>query len=332
MKLLMLGGTKFVGRHLVEAALARGHELTLFHRGRTNPELFSELEVIRGDRDHDLDRLAGRSWDAVIDTSGYLPRLVSASARRLSETVERYVFISSISVYGTGVSPGADETTPVLSLGDPTIEVVNGETYGPLKVLCEAAIEAELPGRALHVRPGLIVGPEDPTDRFTYWPCRVARGGEVLAPGDPRQPVQFIDARDLAAWIVRQVEAKATGVYNATGPREALGMGAFLEACRAALGKDARFTWVDEAFLLEREVRPFSELPLWMPAAQAGFSAISSRKAQEAGLTYRPLAETIQETATSRQGRGEEWQAGMASGREQELLAAWSKAHERRSV
>lgn len=333
MKILVLGGTKFVGRHLVEAAIARGHTLTLFHRGQTNPGLFPDVESITGDREHDLGRLAGRHWDAVIDTCGYVPRLVGMAARALADAVDRYVFISSISVYGSDVAPGATEATPLLPIADPTVEVVNGETYGPLKALCEAELEATLPGRGLNVRPGLIVGPEDPTDRFTYWPHRLARGGDVLAPGDPNQPVQFIDARDLAAWIVRMVEARETGSFNATGPNLPLTMEAFLSGCRDALGSDARFTWVDEAFLREQGVRPFTDLPLWLLKESPGFSAIDSRKAQAAGLRTRALSETVRDTAawagnTPWEGR----LAGLSPGREWEVLRAWNEAKQAQGV
>ena len=333
MKILVLGGTKFVGRHLVEAAIARGHTLTLFHRGKTNPGLFPGVETVSGDRESDLERLAGRRWDAVIDTCGYVPRVVGMAAKALGDAVDRYVFISSISVYGTAVAPGADEATPVLSLADPTVEVVNGETYGPLKALCEAELETTLPGRVLNIRPGLIVGPEDPTDRFTYWPHRIARGGEVLAPGNPSQPVQFIDARDLAAWIVRMVEARETETFNATGPNEPLTMEAFLEACREALASDARFTWVSEAFLREQGVQPFSDLPLWLPSESAGFSAIDCRKAQRAGLKTRPLSETVRDTAAW--SRGGDWEgrlAGLSPRREQDVLAAWKSTIQQQEV
>jgi len=333
LKILVLGGTKFVGRHLVEAAIARGHTLTLFHRGQTNPGLFPGVEVVTGDREHDLDRLAGRRWDAVIDTCGYVPRVVGMAARALAEAVDRYVFISSISVYGTEVAPGADEATPLLSLDDPSVEVVDGRTYGPLKALCEAELEAILPGRVLNVRPGLIVGPEDPTDRFTYWPHRLAQGGEVLAPGDSRQPVQFIDVRDLAEWIVRAVEDGLVGPFNATGPHDPLTMEDFLTGSREALASDARVTWVDEAFLLAQGVRPFTDLPLWMPRASAGFSAISSRKAQRAGLRYRSLAQTVRDTEAW--ARGQAWEgrkAGLSPDREREVLAAWDEAKTKQGV
>ncbi len=208
MKLLVLGGTVFLGRHLVEAATARGHSVTLFNRGQHNPELYPEVEKLRGDRDSDLSALQGRRWDAVIDTCGYLPRAVRASAELLADAVDHYTFISSISVYADFHTPAMDESAPVGTLADETVEEVTGETYGPLKALCEQAAERALPGRVLNIRPGLIVGPHDPTDRFTYWPVRVARGGEVLAPGRPHVPVQVIDGRDLAEWTVRMVEAR----------------------------------------------------------------------------------------------------------------------------
>src|SRR5688572_29497367 len=197
MRLLVLGGTKFLGRAVVEAAVARGHEPTLFHRGLTNPGLFPDLEHLRGDRDGGLAALQGRTWDAVIDPSGYVPRIVRASAELLADAVEHYTFISSISVYPSFPTPGMDESSPVGTLEDPTVEDVPAH-YGPLKALCEQAAEAAMPGRVFHVRAGLIVGPNDPSDRFTYWPVRVAKGGDVLAPGSPERPVQIIDVRDLA--------------------------------------------------------------------------------------------------------------------------------------
>ena len=189
MNLLILGGTVFLGRHLVEAALARGHAVTLFNRGQHNPDLFPEVERLRGDRDGDLQALEGRRWDAVVDTCGYVPRVVRASAEMLAPNVDHYTFISSISVYADTSKPGIDEQAPVGTLDDPTTEEVTGESYGPLKALCEQAAEAAMPGRVLNIRPGLIVGPHDPTDRFTYWVRRVAEGGEVLAPGNPHAPV-----------------------------------------------------------------------------------------------------------------------------------------------
>src|SRR5512136_1410936 len=217
MNLLIIGGTRFVGRHLVEYALARGHTLTLFNRGQSNPDLFPRVEQLHGDRAADLSLLQDRSWDAVIDTCGYVPRIVRLSAQTLAGRTDRYVFISTVSVYAQDNPRGMDENAPLAALKDETIEEITSETYGGLKALCEKAVEAVYPNRALIIRPGLIVGPYDPTDRFTYWPWRTAQGGEVLAPGNPDQPQQIIDARDMARWIVQMVEAKRTGVFNAVG-------------------------------------------------------------------------------------------------------------------
>ncbi len=332
MNLLILGGTVFLGRHLVDAALAAGHQVTLFNRGRHNPDLFPQVEKLRGDRDGGLDALAGRRWDAVIDTCGYVPRLVRASAELLAGSVEHYTFISSISVYRDLDQAPVDESSPVGVLADESVEEITGETYGPLKALCEQAAEAAMPGRVLNVRPGLIVGPHDPTDRFTYWVWRAALGGEVLAPGRPQRRIELIDARDLAGWILRSVAAGRTGVYNATGPAYELTMSDMLATCRQAIGSSARFTWVDEAFLLANGVAPWSELPLWLPEADNGVMAVDCRQAMAAGLAFRPLAETVEDTlAWLRADRAPldgglgaiALHAGMARAREAELLAAW---------
>lgn len=329
MRILVLGGTVFLGRHLVEAALGRGHRLTLFTRGQHNPELFPEVEKLRGDRDGGLEALRGRRWDAVVDTCGYVPRLVRDAATLLAGAVDHYTFISTISVYRELDRPGMDESAPLGTLADPAVEEVTGETYGPLKALCEQAAEAAMPGRVLAARPGLIVGPHDPTDRFTYWPARIAQGGEVLAPGKPGAPVQFIDARDLAAWTVGMVESGATGIYNSTGPDYSLGMGPFLEACTAVAGSDARLTWVSEEYLLGAGVAPWSELPLWVPEKDsAGFSTVDCGRAIAAGLTFRSLAETIRDTLAWDAARAHDAPpgAGISREREAELLRGW---HER---
>ncbi len=329
MKLLVLGGTVFVGRHLVEAALARGHEVTLFNRGQHNAELFPECEKLRGDRDGDLSALEGRRWDAAIDPSGYVPRLVRDAATLLADAVEHYTFISTISVYDDLGQGGIDEQSTLGTLDDPTTEEVTGESYGPLKVLCEQAAEAAMPGRVLTVRPGLIVGPDDPTDRFTYWPRRIAAGGEVLAPGDPVQPVQFIDVRDLAEWTVRMIEGQQTGIFNATGPAQPLTMAEFLERCRVALNPEAHLTWVSEPFLREHEVVPFTELPLWVGSERDGLLRINIDKAVQAGLTFRPLEETIQDTVAWDAARPVDTprRAGLRREREQTLLAQWHAEH-----
>jgi 2'-hydroxyisoflavone reductase len=329
MKVLILGGTVFLGRHLVEAALARGHTVTIFTRGRSNPDLFPAVERLRGDRDGDLTALAGRRWDAVVDTSGHLPREVRASARLLAGAAGHYTFVSSISVYAPPLRPGADEAAPVGALPDGSAEEVTDATFGPLKAACERAAEMEAQGRTLIVRPGLLVGPHDPTDRFTYWPRRAARGGDILAPDRPDRPAQLIDARDLAAWIVRQIEGGQVGVFNATGPAAPLMLGDLLAECRRVAAADSRVVWVDEPFLLDAGVAPWSELPLWLPVGRspelAGLMAVSIEKALAAGLTCRPLAETIRDTLAWDAARpaDEPRRAGLAPEREAAVLKAW---------
>jgi 2'-hydroxyisoflavone reductase len=324
-RLLILGGTVFVGRLLVEVALERGHQVTLFNRGQHNPELFPEVEKLRGDRDGDLTALEGREWDAVIDPSGYVPRIVRASAELLASKVRHYTFISTISVYDHPVVPGSDESGRLATIEDESVEEVTGETYGALKVLCEQVVREIYPGNALIVRPGLVAGPHDPTDRFTYWPVRVARGGEVLAPGEPDQPVQFIDVRDLAGWMVEMVEQTRTGTYNATGPDYPLTLERLLETCRNVTGSDASFTWLSESFLLEQGVAPFTDLPLWLPAEAQPMSTTDCRKAIAAGLRFRPLAETVRDTLAWAEERvqPDRSRAGISPERERELLDAW---------
>jgi 2'-hydroxyisoflavone reductase len=335
MRLLILGGTVFLGRHLVDAALARGHTVTLFNRGRSGAGLFPEVERLTGDRDGGLAALRGRTWDAVIDTCGYVPRVVAQSADLLRDAVGHYTFVSSISVYADGAALGVDESAPVAKLDDPTVETITGETYGPLKALCEAAVRDATGDRAFIVRPGLLVGPRDPSGRFTYWVTRIADGGDVLAPGDREMQVQFIDARDGAEWMLRCAEAGITGVQNMTGPREALTMGGFLEAGRTALNPDARFEWVAETFLLERGVTPWTEVPLWIPSTDRGVLAVSIEKALASGLRFRPLASTLADTLAWRRSAdadrplpervaaGPRPQMGLAPERERALLEAW---------
>ena len=325
MNLLILGGTIFLGRHIVEAALAHGHELTLFNRGQHNPELFPGVEKLRGDRDGDMSALRGRRWDAAIDTSGFVPRIVRASAEALAHSVNHYTFISSISVYADFRTMGLDENAPIARLKDESVEEVTGETYGGLKALCEQAVEKVLPGRALVVRPGLIVGSHDPTDRFTYWPYRVSQGGEVLAPGEAGQQTQFIDVRDLAGWIVRMVEAGKTGVYNATGPDYLLTYGQFLEECKSVTGSDARFVWVSETFLGPIVEEQNVNLQPWAPDAYAGINAANCNKAFADGLTFRPLADTIRDTLAwkTASASGEEMRSGLKPEQEEQLLQQW---------
>jgi len=324
MALLILGGTGFLGRHLAEAALADGHRVTLFNRGLSAPGLFPEVENIKGDREADLSALLGRRWDAVIDTCGYVPHVVRASAGLLADAVDHYTFVSSISVYSDAIEPGADEEAPVEELPDPTVEEVTGETYGGLKALCERAAEEEMPGGVLNVRPGLISGPHDPTDRFTYWARRIAAGGEVLAPDRPERRVQFIDVRDLAAWIVKMAADQQTGTYNATGPDYGLQMGTLLEECEAIGDAGVELVWVSEDFLEENGVESFTELPLWVPREYAGMLDVDCGKAIAAGLTFQPVSETIRDVREWDSTRAEtELIAGLESGRERELLSAW---------
>lgn len=324
-----------MGRALVEAALHNGHRLTLFNRGATEPELFPQVERLTGDRNDDLSDLEnrvrqGKRWEAVIDTCGYVPRQVRRAAELLAGSVERYVFVSSISVYADTSQSGIDESAAVGTLDDPSTEEVNGDTYGPLKALCEQAAETAMPGRVLVVRPGLIVGPHDRTDRFTYWPRRVAQGGEVLAPGRPERKVQFIDVRDLAQWMVHMVESGATGVYNADGPRQPMPMGDLLDTCRMVSESETAFTWVSETFLLQQRVEPWMEMPLWVPESQpeyAGFFAFDSSKAIAQGLSYRPLSDTLRATLEwdAAQPAERSLRAGISRQREAELLQKWKQ-------
>lgn len=322
MKILILGGTKFVGRHLVDAARTRGHEITLFHRGKTNPELFPDIEHLLGDRDGGLAPLAGRMWDCAIDTCGYVPRLVRASTSILEGCVIHYTFISSLSVYKEFGAPNQDELAPVGTIEDPTTEEITGESYGPLKVLCEHAAEEAFPGGVLNVRCGVIVGPHDPTDRFTYWVDRMARGGDVLAPGRPDAKVQFIDGRDLAAWILDRLEVQTTGTYNVTGPDSPLPLASMLEACRAVGGSEARLHWVSDAFLEAEKVTPWSEMPFYAPDLDQTFDC---GRARAIGLRHRPVEEIVRDTLSWLRTRPADhaWKAGIKPEREAELLAKW---------
>jgi 2'-hydroxyisoflavone reductase len=326
MRILIIGGTRFLGRHLVESALARSHEVTLFNRGKSNPGLFPQLETIVGDREKDVNKLEGRIWDAVIDTSGYVPRIVRLSAEVLKENVGRYVFISSISVYPDFKKIGIDESDPVGTIEDETVEEITGETYGPLKVLCEQVVQEIYKERALIIRPGLIVGPHDPTDRFTYWPVRVARGGDVLAPQKPDAAIQVIDVRDLSDFIIKLIQENASGIYNATGPDYELTIGRLLEVSKQVSGSDANFRWASVDFLNQNKVEAWSDMPTWVPDDEegAGFSRVDVSKAINAGLRFRPLEETVRDTLAWAQTRSpdHEWRAGLTAEREVEVLAA----------
>jgi 2'-hydroxyisoflavone reductase len=339
MKILIIGGTKFLGRHLITAAQARGHEVMLFNRGKHSSETFGGVEQIHGDRNLDLDKLSGRAWDAVIDTCGYLPQSVKASAEALKDAANQYVFISSISAYAGFSQPDFDETAPVAALNeeqqkradaiDPQGELTGpilGEMYGALKALCEREAETAMPGKVLQVRSGLIVGSFDPTDRFTYWVMRVARGGEVLAPGTPNRYVQMIDARDLSAWIIKMVERNETGIYNVTGKPFELTMQAMLEEIKKTSASDADFTWVSEDFLNAEKVGAWGEMPLYLPESDEelqGFLTVNVDKALQTGLEFRPLRETIQDTLDWRKTKSDELKAGIDAEREKELLGKW---------
>ena len=354
MSLLILGGTGFLGPHLVEIALDRKHKVTIFNRGRTEKRkggLFKDepVERLYGNRDPNkhaeetddttpkgLTSLEGGKWDAVIDTSGYYPRMVKASAEMLAPNAKWYSFISSMSVYASTADRGMDETAAVGTITDTTVETMgqNFENYGPLKALCEQEAEKAFTGRCASVRPGLIIGPGDPTDRFTYWPVRVDRGGEVLAPGTPNDPIQVVDVRDLAEWLITMAERRTAGVFNAMGPKTGLTMGIMLDACKAAApASDAKFTWASAAFLREQNVSAWGDMPVWIPPEgdTAGFHQANPDRAVAAGLRFRPIGETARDTLAWWKTQPQERQskptrAGIAAEREAEVLKAW---HER---
>ncbi len=355
MKLLILGGTRFLGRHLAELALQAGHELTLMHRGRSGPDLFPEADHRIADRDGSLAVLQDGVWDAAIDTSAYVPRQVHAMAEALAGRVSTYQLVSTISVYADpNASPHGltDETAEVQTLEDPRTETVTGATYGGLKALCEVAAWDGFEGRCLIARPGLLVGPHDPTGRFTWWVQRLLRGGDnggngngngsdngsdndndLLAPGDPDSPVQCIDARDAAAWLLHQAEQGQTGVFNLSGPEAPTTMGQLLAAGAQALNSSARPLWVDEDFLLAQGVQPWTDLPLWLPRAEAGLHRIDIERALATGLQCRALARTFADTAAwagaapppATEGPPRP-SVGLSAEREAALLAAWRAA------
>jgi 2'-hydroxyisoflavone reductase len=336
LRILILGGTGFTGPYQVRYALGRGHTVTTFNRGKTHPgELPNEVEQLIGDRNGQLGALKNRQWDVVIDNPTTLPAWVRDAAQILKGSVERYVFISTISVYSE-VKTGPGETAPMEKYegADPYKETLVAmkaggyKTYGPLKVLSEREAEKWFPGKTLIIRPGLIVGPRDETDRFTYWPVRIDRGGEVLAPGSPNDPVQFIDARDLAEWTIRMVENRETGIYNATGPAKPLGIGGMLDEIKVALKSNATFMWVTEDFLTQQKVQPWSDMPVWT-GKESGLARAKIDRALSKGLTFRPLAETSRDTLawfkSQARDRQAKLRAGVAPEREAEVLTAWKK-------
>lgn len=346
MKLLVIGGTKFLGRYVIETALGRGHEVTMFNRGVRDPELFPEIERLRGDRNRDLTALEGRSWDAVVDTCGYTPSTVFRSASLLADAAGHYTFVSTLSVYEDYAEP-VFETRPVKTIteeglreaeaSEPSADGIPaqayGEAYGPLKALCEEAAERAMPGRVMNVRAGMIVGPHDYSDRFTYWVRRMARGGETIAPARPDKRVQLVDVRDIAEWIVSASESRVTGTFNATGPDYELTFEGMLEACARAGEADARVTWADDEFLLKENVGPWVELPFWLPdvpdtpedeGANAYFFHVNCDKALAAGLSFRPLVETARDTLAWDRTRPQDapLRAGLTPDREEDLFRA----------
>lgn len=325
MKLLLIGGTSFVGRAAVEGAIERGHEVTVFHRGEHEPEGLSGVEHVHGDRDGGLDPLRGRTWDVALDTCGYVPRVVRASAQLLADAVGTYCFVSSLSVLPDDAFAGANEDTPVHQQPFPDTEEITNESYGPLKVACELEAQAALPGRCLVIRPGYIVGPNDPSDRFTYWIRRARTGGELAAPGPQSGNLQVIDARDLGGFMLDHLEAGTSDVFGVTGPGEPLTWGAFLPLAVDVAGSGAGLTWVGQEFL---ETQLGDQIDDALPLRDYPYQGLHSYdigKAVAAGLTFRPLAETIADTIAwdADRDQAKPMRAGLTGERERDLLAAW---------
>jgi 2'-hydroxyisoflavone reductase len=338
LRILILGGTGFTGPFQIQNALSRGHKITTFNRGKTHPgELPKEVEQLVGDRNGQLDALKNRQWDVVIDNPTSVPVWVRDAAQILKGNVDRYVFISTISVYADTSKPGTTEDAPLAKYTGADAMKETRESliaskfalYGALKALSEAEAEKWFPKKTLVIRPGLIVGPRDETDRFTYWPVRIDRGGEVLAPGDPADPVEFIDGRDLAEWTIRMVEKGETGIYNATGPAKKTGIGEMLQTIKTANASKADLTWVNADFLEAQKVAAWSDMPVWIPprGEEAGATQISNQRAVAKGLTFRPLAGTARDTLAWFKSQPAERQAKLRAGitaeREKEVLTAW---------
>ena len=330
LKVLILGGTGFIGPHFVDALTAGGHKITLFNRGKRDPQVKPGIEQLLGDRNGQIDTLKGRDWDVVIDNSGFTPSQVKATAELLKEHVKRYIFISSIAVYADFAQAGVDEDYKLVELKDPTTEVVNGETYGGLKVLCEKVVETTYGKRATIIRPTYIAGPGDHTDRFTYWPVRVSRGGEMLAPGTPSDPFQYIDVRDLAGFIRTCVEKDVNGKFNLCGPQGAVTMGSLLDESKRITRADTTFVWVSPEFLEANEIigekAKGNFMPIWQPpkGEEAGLLLVSPARAEKKGLTFRSLETTIRDTLEWQKSRPADKQAlkaGLTAEREAELLA-----------
>jgi 2'-hydroxyisoflavone reductase len=334
LRILLLGGTGFIGPWQVHRILEHGHELSLFNRGRTEPqffqELFGQVETLVGDRDGDLTALEGsRRWDVVIDNSGYTPEQAGATARLLRDRVDSYLFVSTQSVYASRAEIGIDETAAVGMSDAPDEE---WEGYGPMKALAEREVRSAFGDRCTIVRPGVVAGPGDRSDRFTYWAARIDRGGEILAPNTPEDPVQFIDVRDLADFMVHLAEEEVRGTFNVVGPEGDLTLTGFLYGIRAVTSTPSTFTFVPYDVLREHGIRPWSDMPVWQPplGATAGFARMSRDRAIAAGLTYRPLAVTAGDTLEWWKSRPAEERASLRAGlppeREAEVLAAWEQA------
>jgi len=334
-RILILGGTGFLGPAIVAAAQARGHHVTLFNRGKTRPGLFPNLETRLGDRDPNkgegLKSLESGEWDAVIDDSGFYPRMVGASAQLLSKRIRQYIYISSISCYRDGAPENSDENAPLATMADPTLETMgkNFENYGALKALCEQAAEKAMPGRTTVVRPGFIVGPGDPTGRFTYWPVRFDKGGEIAVPGSPSDPLQLIDVRDLAEWLVWLAEKNTLGKFNGLGPEKRMNWGRVIEACRKATPTPSTVTWIPAEFVGKQEDISF---PIWVPYLDdsKGFHTWNNARAVQAGLRFRPVEVTVKDTLAWYQGQLKEkdGRVRLAFTAEQEakLLKAWKES------
>lgn len=328
MNVLILGGTRFVGRHLAQEALKQGHHVTLFNRGVSNPGLFKGVEEVHGDRFTDLHRLGDRSFDWVIDTCAYVPRAVEVACDVLGSKIGRYAFISTLSVIDIDRDGALDESHPLAGIDDPTTEAITPETYGGLKVLCEQALRSAMGDRALIVRPGLVVGPFDTTDRFTYWPWRVAKGGDILAPGPGERPILVLDGRDLAAFTLGRLQAEDSEVYNLCGPTEGATFASLMKQCEVEAERRGKgggeVTWVDEALLLKEEVAPYSELPLWVPESMEAHNLFSASKARGVGFKTRPLQVTIADTLDWLQAEEHQLcKAGLSPEREAALLKRW---------
>jgi 2'-hydroxyisoflavone reductase len=329
MKILIFGGTLFLGKHIVESALRNGHEVTLFNRGN-NPELYPEVEKIVGDRDSELDTLKGRKWDVVIDTCGYIPRIVEKSAEVLKDNIDLYVFISTISVYKDFSEIGITEESPLDTLEDQSVETLDNETYGALKTHCEERVIKHFPENNLIIRPGLLVGPDDYTDRFTYWPVRIQKGFNISIPENTFYPVQFIDVRDLADFTVKMAENNQKGVFNATGPEMKLTFQRFIDQCYSftPLDLDSEFIKVSEQFLEESLNEHKASLPMLEAKGEwAGIEQVDCRKAIDAGLTFRPLNATILDTLIWHQGlpKDREMKVGLTAEVERRILDKWRK-------